>query len=95
MFVVTKVRERLALLWDDYNSNHHSNKFIDRTLLIPKMWNVEENPPSLKHRQVYLVDYPYVVEIFLEPIFAIVTVPNRPVHRTDLDRRMFNILQKS
>lgn len=91
----TKVRERLAFLWDDYNSNHHSNKFINETLLTPKIWDVEKKTPTDKYREMFLVDYPYVVELFIPPIFAIVTVPNRPVNQVHLEQRMFSILQNS
>jgi hypothetical protein len=90
-----QVQERLTLLWDDYNSNHHSNKFINETLVIPEMWDVQENPPTDKYREMYLVDYPYEVELFIPPIFAIVTVPNRPVNQVHLEQRMFSIIQNS
>ncbi|MDZ8104707.1 MAG: hypothetical protein RM338_03665 [Nostoc sp. DedQUE12a] len=90
-----KVRERLALLWYEYKSNKYSNEFLESAISTPIMWDVLENPPTNQHREIYLVDYPHEVEIFIPPIFAIVTVPNRPVERSDLDRRMFYIIQNS
>lgn len=85
----------LNQLWSDYQSIKYSNKFIESALATPRMWDVEEKPPTRKHREIYLVDYPYEIEIFIPPIFAIVTVPNRPVNQAQLKQRMFNILQNS
>lgn len=90
-----QVKERLIELWDDYNSSNHLNKFINSTLLIPKMWDVQANPPTDKYREMFLVDYPFEVELFIPPIFAIVTVPNRPVDQAQLEQRMFDIIQNS
>lgn len=59
------------------------------------MWEIQEKPPTLKHREMYLVDYPYEVELFISPIFVIITVPNRPVDQVRLEERMFSVLQNS
>jgi hypothetical protein len=59
------------------------------------MWDVQKNPPTDKYLEMFLVDYPFEVELFVPPIFAIVTVPNRPVERSLLEQRMFNIVQNS
>lgn len=85
----------LNQLWSDYEPLKYSNKFIESVLSTPRMWDVERKPPTLKHREIYAVDYPIEVELFVEPIFAIVTVPNRPVDQAHLEQRMFNILQNS
>ena len=90
-----QVKERLIELWDEYNSSSHLNEFINSTLLIPKIWDVQANPPTDKYREMFLVDYPFEVEVFIPPIFAIVTVPNRPLDQAHLEQRMFSILQNS
>ncbi len=90
-----QAKERLTIMWDEYNKSEYLNEFLDSAISTPIMWHVLEHPTPLQHRQIYLVDYPFEVELFIKPIFAIVTVPNRPVERSDLDRRMYNILQNS
>ncbi|AUB36090.1 hypothetical protein COO91_01989 [Nostoc flagelliforme CCNUN1] len=89
----TQIKEALTQLWNDYPSIKDPNKFVDSILLTPKMWDVETNPPTDKYLQIYLVDYPYEVEIFIEPIFIIVTLPNSPVDQGKLDQRMFKAIQ--
>ncbi len=90
-----QVKERLILLWQEYGELKSRNEFIESAIATPIAWNVQINPPALKHRQIYLVDYPFEVEIFIPPVCAIVTVPNRPVERSILDQRMFSVLQNS
>ena len=90
-----KMQGILNQLWSDYKPLKYSNKFIKSVLITPRIWDIEEKPPTLKHREMYLVDYPYEAELFVEPIFAIVTVPNCPVDQVRLEERMFNILQNS
>lgn len=91
----SQIKEALAQLWDDYSSikDKDPNKFIDSILVTPKMWDVEANPPTDKYLQIYLVNYPYEVEIFMEPIFVIVTLPNSSVDLGKLDQRMFKAIQ--
>ena len=90
-----EIQEMLNQLWIDYQPLKYSNKFIESVLATPRMWEIEEKPPTLKHREMFAVDYPIEVELFVEPIFAIVTVPNHPVNQVHLEQRMFNILENS
>ncbi|MBL1203132.1 MAG: hypothetical protein FWK04_29695 [Nostoc sp. GBBB01] len=90
-----EIQGMLNQLWSDYEPLKYSNEFIKSVLITPRMWDIEEKPPTLKHREMYLVDYPFEAEIFIPPIFAIVTIPNRPVNQAHLEQRMFNILQNS
>ncbi len=90
-----RAKEALVQLWHDYQLNQHSNKFIESVLLTPKMWDVEANPPTQKYLQIYLVDYPYEIEVFIPPIFVLVTVRSCPVDQSRLEQRMFKIVRDS
>ncbi len=90
-----EIQGMLNQLWSDYEPQKYSNEFIELAMATPRMWDTESQPPTLKHREMFVVDFPYEVELFVEPIFAIVTVPNRPVDQVRLEQRMFSIIQNS
>lgn len=87
------VQTRLTRLWDEYQSLKYSNRFISEILQTPSLWNIELNPPTNNYREIYLVDYPDEVEMFIEPIFCIVTVPNSSINQAQLELRIFRIIQ--
>lgn len=87
------VQTRLTRLWDEYQSLKYSNQFINDIFQTPLLWNVESNPPTNNYKEIYLVDYPHEVEMFIPPIFCIVTVPNNPINQRQLESRIFRIIQ--
>ncbi|MCC5640029.1 hypothetical protein LC593_30210 [Nostoc sp. CHAB 5844] len=89
------VQEMLTELWDEYQPLKYSNQFINDILQTPRLWEIELNPPIKNYREIYLVDYPDEVEIFVEPIFCIVGVLNVPVNQKQLESRIMNVLQIS
>jgi hypothetical protein len=90
-----QIQEMLTQLWDEYQSIKYSNSFINDILKIPRLWSIESNPPTNRYREIYLVDYPYEVEMFVAPIFYIVSVPNIPIDEKQLELRIANILNIS
>lgn len=90
-----QITEALNVLWDDYKSNQDANKFIEPIILTPFYWDTLENLFLNKDRQILLVNYPVEIEVFIPPIFLIVTVPNCPVEQSHIHQRFFDILQKS
>ncbi|MFN6566197.1 hypothetical protein [Dendronalium sp. ChiSLP03b] len=89
------IREIITQLWHEYQPLKYSNQFLSEILITPKSWQVELTPPTNKYREIYLVDYPYEVEMFVSPIFCIVSIPNRPIEQVQLESRIFNIIQSS
>jgi hypothetical protein len=82
-------------LWSDYQSVKYSNHIIAELFNHPNPWRVESNPTTNKYREIYFVDYPYEVEIFVPPIFGIVAIPNHPVNESLLEQRLFEVIQNS
>lgn len=89
------ILEMLIQFWDEYQTLKCSNSFINNILQTPRLWSIESNLPINKYREVYLVDYPFEVEMFVEPIFCIVTVPNIQINQEKLESRMERIIQCS
>ncbi|MBE9209469.1 hypothetical protein IQ244_23820 [Nostoc sp. LEGE 06077] len=89
------IPEILTRLWNEYHPLKYSNQFLSDILLKPSLGQVELNPPTNNYREIYLVDYPYEVEIFVQPIFCIVSVPNLPINQSQLESRIFQIIQTS
>jgi hypothetical protein len=87
--------EILMKKWNDYQIVKYSNQAISDFFNKPNFSRVQSNPTTHKYREIYLVDYPYEVEVFIPPIFAIVTLPNRPVDEAQLESRIFHIIQVS
>ncbi|MBD2491994.1 hypothetical protein [Aulosira sp. FACHB-615] len=85
----------LIQLWDEYQALKYSNSFINDILQTPRLWSIESNLPINKYREIYLVDYPFEVEIFVKPIFCIVTVPNIPINQEKLESRMKRVIEHS
>lgn len=88
-----EIQIELTNLWDEYQPLKYSNRFISDILQTPLLWNIELNPPTNNYREIYLVDYPDEVEMFIEPIFCIATVPNSPINQEQLQSRIFRIIQ--
>jgi len=89
------IQEILTRLWNKYDTLKYSNQFLNDILLKPSLGQVQLNPPTNNYREIYLVDYPYEVEIFVQPIFCIVSVPNLPINQSQLESRVFQIIQTS
>jgi hypothetical protein len=90
-----EIRGLLTQLWDEYQLVKYSNQFISNILQKSQSWVVETNPPINKYREIYLVDYPHEVEMFVHPIFAIVSLPNYPFDEAILEQRLFRIIDFS
>jgi hypothetical protein len=90
-----QLQEILTRLWDEYQTLKYSNSFINDILQTPRLWSIESNPPTNKYREIYLVDYPYEVEMFVAPIFCIISVPNIAIDEKKLELRIANILDVS
>ncbi|MFB2771929.1 hypothetical protein ACE1AT_21970 [Pelatocladus sp. BLCC-F211] len=90
-----QIQEILAQMWSDYQTVKYSNQFITELLTRPLPWDIYLADHTNSYREIYLVDYPYSIEVFVPPIFGMVTIPNCPIDESLLEQKLFNLVNNS
>ncbi len=86
-----KVKEILEVMWDDFKSVK-ANQYVDELLTLPKHWDKDLHGKGF--RQVHICDYPYEVEVFIPPIFHIITVEEKPIDVEEIRQRISRSLEQ-
>lgn len=87
-----RVKEILDIMWDDFKSTVEQNKYVDELLSSPERWDKDLHGKGF--RQVFICDYPYEIEVFIPPIFHIVTVREKPIDVEIIRQRISRSLEQ-
>lgn len=85
-----KVKEILEVMWNDFKSVK-ANQYVDELLTLPEHWDKDLH--SRGFRQVHICDYPHEIEVFIPPIFHIITAENEPIDIERIKQRISRSLR--
>lgn len=86
------IQAQLQPLWAEYKFNSSKKHTDDCIINANNTWCLNIKLPVNEYCQVFLIDYPYEVELFVTPIFGLVAVPDKPVDYDLLKQRITNLI---
>lgn len=89
------IQAQLQQLWLQYKLNHRKKHTDDCITNTNQMLSLNIKLPINDFCQIFLVDYQYEVELFVPPVFGLVSVPNKPVDYDLLRKRITNVINQN